>query len=136
MSDLSIAWQDRPADAQVLMAAKRYAGAISSGIYALEILLKARICRLLDLQQLPSAFKTHDTEGLATVTGLRTRLDDANFKQSLVGKSWSEVVKCAQKLNEYRYGPDANTQTQEASDFFFWLQDPTEGVIPWIQAQV
>jgi hypothetical protein len=51
---LATAWQDRMADANTLLAAGRHGAAIAAGIYALEILLKTRICRILKLNQLPS----------------------------------------------------------------------------------
>jgi hypothetical protein len=131
-SDLGTAWHDRLADARVLRDGGRHAASIAAGLYALEILLKERICQLLKVTHLPSAFQIHDLEGLATLAGLRSRLDDPAFKQSLEGKSWSEVIKCGQKLNDYRYQPNAATTKQEADDFFFWLLDLREGIIPWI----
>jgi hypothetical protein len=134
-ADLTIAWQDRLADANALLAAGRHATAISAGIYALEILLKARICRILSLAQMPRIFEIHDLYGLATMAGLRQSVDDPVFKSSNAGQNWSNVLDYSRQLDHYRYKPDFNWPRQDAIDFLNRLQNQNEGVIPWIQNQ-
>ncbi len=132
-ADLTTAWQDRIADSQVLLNANRNAAAIASGVYAIEILLKVRICKILKLQQLPSAFEIHDLEGLATLAGLRSEIGEQAFRVSPIGQNWSAVIEDSRKLNDFRYLPGATWSNQEASLFFQRLQDPQDGVLPWIQ---
>jgi hypothetical protein len=133
-ADLASAWQDRLTDAQALLHANRNAAAIASGLYAVEILLKALVCKTLDLQQLPSAFEFHDLRGLATVAGLRREIDDPLFKASQVGVNWSDILNESLTLNNLRYQPDANWTSQKASLFFQRLQDPQDGVLGWIRS--
>ncbi|MGC8640963.1 MAG: hypothetical protein ACP5XB_13945 [Isosphaeraceae bacterium] len=123
------------ADANAPLAAGRHATAISTGIYAIEILLKAKICRLLALAQLPRIFGIHDLYGLATMAGLRQKLDDPVFKNTNVGQNWSRVLKYSQQLDEYRYKPDSRWSRQDAIDLLTSLQDQNKGVMPWIQKQ-
>jgi len=42
-------------------------------LYALEICLKARICKKLDQPKLPTAFEIHDIDGLLLLAGLARR---------------------------------------------------------------
>jgi hypothetical protein len=133
--ELMAAWQDRLVDASALLKAGRYAAAIYSGIYALEILLKTRICQTLNVTHMPRIFEIHDLYGLATSAGLRQAIDDPTFKASLTGQRWLKVLDDADRLNELRYSPNANSSLQDAADFLDRLQDPKDGVIPWIQRQ-
>ncbi len=134
-ADLTGAWQDRLADANALLAAGRHAAAISAGIYALEILLKTGICRVLNLSQMPRIFEIHDLDGLATSAGLRSNVDDPAFSGSKTGQNWARISDYSAKLNELRYTPDANWSKVDATDLLECLQDPNDGVIPWIQKQ-
>jgi hypothetical protein len=135
VSDLTVAFQDRLSDANALLAGGSHAAAIASGLYAIEIFLKTRICKLLALNQMPKVFEIHDLYGLATAAGLRAKIDDPVFKQSKTGQNWARVLANAEKLNELRYQPDVNWSPQDAADLLDCLQDPTDGVIPWIQKQ-
>jgi hypothetical protein len=134
-ADLATAWQDRLADANALLAAGRHASAIAFGVYTLEVVLKTRICRVLNLGQLPRIFEIHDLVGLATAAGLRSRIDDSAFLNSNIGQNWALVSLASQKLEDYRYKPDSGWSKQDAADILNCLQDPTDGVIPWIQKQ-
>jgi hypothetical protein len=56
VADLEVAASDRLLDAEALLASGRFASAIAMGVYSLEIHLKARICRKLNLPALPKPF--------------------------------------------------------------------------------
>jgi hypothetical protein len=56
-AEFEAAWKDRLHDADALLAAGRFAAAIASGIYGVEILLKSMICRRLEIDFLPGAFR-------------------------------------------------------------------------------
>jgi len=134
-ADLTAAWQDRLEDAKVLLAGGRHAAAIAAGIYAVEILLKSRICRTLKLSHMPKVFEIHDLWGLATSAGLRQAIEDPAFKASTVYQNWTKVRRDANKVNDLRYSPNANWSKQDATDFLHRLTDPTDGVMSWIQNQ-
>jgi len=134
-SDLSAAWNDRLADAEALLAAGRHGGAISMAIYAIEILLKERICRILGLGQLPMVFQIHDLYGLATCAGLRSQIDDSTFKNSTVGQNWDRIRTASEKLNDYRYKPDSAWTGQDATTVLECLRHTSDGIFPWIQRQ-
>ena len=131
--DLDVAWKDRLADADHLISVGRYPTAIAMGLYALEILLKARICRLLHLDQLPKPFEIHDLEGLMILSGLRHSL---NQKQARPIKTkWGRIKDFAADHNELRYLPNTSKSQTEAEEFFDLLKEPSTGVIPWILIQ-
>lgn len=73
----------RLADAEALFAARRYDGAVYLCGYAVELALKARICRTLRWQDFPASrrefegltsFKTHDLDVLLNLSGVATRI--------------------------------------------------------------
>ena len=73
VAELDLAWPDRLADAEVLLAGGRHGLAIATGLYALEVRLKVLIGRRLDLDKLPRAFETHDLVSLLLLAGLSRR---------------------------------------------------------------
>ncbi|MGC1720525.1 MAG: hypothetical protein WA746_16210 [Isosphaeraceae bacterium] len=131
--ELSDAWKDRLEDANVLFPSGRNAAAISSGLYAIEILVKTRVCGILRLSQMPRILEIHDLVGLATFAGLRQVIDDPQFKDSKTGQNWTKVLALSRDLSRLRYSPDSNWTKQDTTDFLDCLQDPDHGVISWIQ---
>jgi len=70
-------------DAEVMVAARRYEGAIYLCGYAVELGLKARICRTLKWTGFPStnsefkdyrSFKTHNLDVLLHLTGIEEKI--------------------------------------------------------------
>ncbi len=131
--DLEAAGKDRLEDAEHLRAAGRHASAIVMGIYALEIALKARICRLLKMPQLPKAFEIHDLRGLLIVSGLVNAMAKRGSRS--VKKNWELITITAVDFASLRYLPTSAKTRREADDFFFQLTDPKTGVFPWISRQ-
>lgn len=95
-------------DAEVLAASRRYDGAIYLCGYAVELGLKARICKTLKWPGYPSSnnefqdfrsFKTHDLDVLLHLTGIEERV-----KTELLAE-WSAV---AEWDPESRYNPIGN----------------------------
>ncbi|WP_165226647.1 hypothetical protein [Aquisphaera insulae] len=134
-ADLEQAWQDRLADANAALAVSRHALTISSGLYAMEILLKRRVCSQLNVGQLPRLLEIHDLFGLATFAGLRNTLDDPSFKTTKIGLNWRLLVDRSEELNDLRYYPDSRWSDQDALDLLTCLQDPVDGVIAWLRLQ-
>ncbi len=104
--------QARLEDAQVLYEASRYDGSVYLCGYAVELGLKARICRTLQWEEYPTSgqyktFKTHDLDVLLHLTGLE---DKVKLKHMPV---WSIV---AQWNPEARYNPIGNVKNTDAKE--------------------
>ena len=107
----------RLADAQALYAARRFDGAVYICGYAIEIALKARICKSLNWSSFPStrkdfdglqSFKTHDLEILLRFSGI----EDIIRLNHLA--AWSKIE---QWDPEKRYEPVGQTAPGNAHDF-------------------
>ena len=101
-------------DAEVLVAAKRYEGAIYLCGYAVELGLKSRICKTLKWEGFPStkkeferyhSFKTHNLDVLLHLAGIEDRIKTQFFAD------WSAV---AEWDPESRYNPIGNASPAEA----------------------
>lgn len=104
--------QARVKDAQVLYESSRYDGSVYLCGYAIELGLKARICRTLQWDEYPtsgkySSFKTHDLDVLLHLTGCE---DKVKLKHLA---NWSIV---AQWNPEARYNPIGSVQNSDAKD--------------------
>ena len=100
--------KERLKDAEVLAASQRYQGAIYLCGYAVELGLKARICKTLKWPGYPSnnkefndfkSFKTHDLDVLLHLTGIEDKI------KTMLLAEWSAV---AEWDPESRYNPIGN----------------------------
>ncbi|MGH9933419.1 MAG: HEPN domain-containing protein [Pyrinomonadaceae bacterium] len=75
--------EERLKDAEALLAAGRYDGAIYLGGYVVELALKSRICRTLNWKSFPQttgefqnyrSFKTHDLDVLLSLSGTEDKI--------------------------------------------------------------
>ncbi len=132
--DLEDAWSDRLVDAKALLAASRQAASIASGLYAVEICLKALICRRLDVEYLPRAVQFHSPEELLVLSGLSRRIDDPTLAP--VRANWSRILKIADDLNNLRYKPDRGWSIADATSSLRLLEDPMSGVLTWLSAML
>jgi len=104
--------QARIEDAEILYGASRFDGSVYLCGYAIELGLKARICRTLQWDEYPTSgkygtFKTHDLDVLLHLTGLE---DKVKLKYMA---AWSIV---AQWNPEARYNPIGNVNDTDAKD--------------------
>jgi hypothetical protein len=104
--------QARVEDAQVLYQASRYDGSVYLCGYAIELGLKARICRTLQWDEYPSSgkyqtFKTHDLDVLLHLSGCEDKIKLKHLAE------WSIV---AQWNPEARYNPIGQAQDSDARD--------------------
>ena len=113
-SDLTKIARARLRDAEVLYRSRRYDGAIYLCGYAVEIALKARICRTLSWLGYPStggefqnyqSFRTHNLDVLLRLSGVEERI-----KTTLITE-WSAV---AAWDPEARYKPTGSATRQAA----------------------
>jgi hypothetical protein len=132
-AELEKAWRDRVREAEILRKAGRYATAIVTGIYSVEILLKVKICKKLDLARLPRAFEIHDLDSLLLLAGLSGKIDRPRW--SGVRDSWVLLVKTSESLNEMRYSSHARWSEADAAGFFACLTGTPQGVLPWLRGQ-
>ena len=104
-------------DAKILLQAKRFDGAADLCGYAVELALKARICRTLrwaagfpesakDFKGFQS-LKTHDLEVLLRFSGIEARVRAKYLAE------WSEVIKWTP---EKRYQAVGQTSARQAAD--------------------
>jgi hypothetical protein len=75
--------EERLKDAEALLAAERYDGAIYLGGYVVELALKSCICRILNWKGFPQtrgefqnfqSFKTHDLDVLLSLSGAEDKI--------------------------------------------------------------
>lgn len=137
LADLEAASRCRLSDAKTLATAGNTASAIAAGLYALEICLKARICKRLDLPSLPNAFEIHELDSLLVLSGLSQAIEETAWKQ--VRLHWGEILVLAASVNELRYLPEgsprlpANARTSaDAWTFLERLEHPQDGVLTWL----
>jgi len=91
--------QARIEDAEVLYQASRYDGSVYLCGYAVELGLKARICRTLQWDEYPTSgtyktFKTHDLDVLIHLTGMedKVKLNTWQHGQSLPSGTLKPVI--------------------------------------------
>jgi HEPN domain-containing protein len=120
-------------EAETLFAAGLYDGAGYLCGYVLELALKARICRILDLAEYPATgdlgrvYATHDLVRLLTLAGLRGRLaaSDAVVKNWGLAAPW--------KPEEQRYDAAGSLTMREAEEFLEAIRNRKDGVLTWIK---
>jgi HEPN domain-containing protein len=81
-------------DAEVLLASKRFDGAVYLCGYAVELGLKARICRTLQWDEYPTgqnykSFKTHDLDILLHLTGLEDKIKLKHMTDWSIVAQWN-----------------------------------------------
>lgn len=120
VSDLRKISKARLRDAEVLLQGRRYDGAVYLSGYAVEVALKARICKTLRWAGFPEtgkefeafkSFKTHDLGVLLTLSGI-----EAKVKSQLFG-DWSYVEnwRPENRYNRVRTSKSNDARTMIAS---------------------
>ncbi len=130
LDDLEKAWSERVQESHEL-AARFPATSLALRLYALEIRIKAIICRRLSLIKLPNHCKIHDLDELIIFTGLLAELDDP--KNAGTRRNWDDLVTFASKqLDKLRYLPGSAWSQTDLSKYFAALDDPSSGVWTWL----
>ena len=103
-------------DAEALFRAGRYDGAIYLCGYAVEIALKARICRTLKWLGYPAtrkqfegyqSFRTHDLDILLHLSGAESKIKTNYFAEWSIVATWDSTV---------RYRPIGSATAQDVDD--------------------
>src|SRR5437870_376532 len=94
-SELRKIARERLKDAEALLVANRYEGAIYMGGYVIELALKHRICKCLKWKEFPQtsgefrafqSFRTHDLDVLLSLSGAESKI------RSRFLSDWSAVA--------------------------------------------
>ena len=104
--------QARLKDSEVLLKASRFDGSVYLCGYAVELALKARICKTLQWNEYPtsakySTFKTHDLDLLLHLTGLEDKIRFQYIAEWSVVTQWNP---------ESRYKPIGSIKEDDAKD--------------------
>lgn len=122
-------------EAEALFAAELYDGAVYLCGYAVELALKARICRLLGTDEYPSTgeykrvYAVHDLRQLLFLAGLSSKMNAGNqplFANWSVTAPWDP---------ESRYRPAGSVSRQDALEILNAIRDPRDGVLRWLKKQ-
>jgi HEPN domain-containing protein len=106
--------RERLKDAEALLAARRYDGAIYLGGYVVELSLKSRICRNLKWKGFPQArsefqnyqsFKTHDLDVLLSLSGSEDKIKTKYLAEWSAVATWDP---------EARYNPIGSANQSDA----------------------
>lgn len=140
-SELQALSNSRLAEAKVLFANGLFDGAVYLAGYALELALKARICKLLDADYPQGrsnfqSFLTHDYGTLIQLAGLSSKLKQRNLQADFAtnwsllvggnaGEGWSET---------WRYRRIGSVTSATAEELINALEEPINGVLPWIHS--
>jgi len=122
-------------EAKVLYKEGFYDGACYLAGYVIELALKARICKVLDLDQYPDSgdisksFKIHKLDDLLKLAGLQKKFDSAKVAQPNLFTNWSITTKWNESFRYLPVGNSAKVSTRETIEA---LEDKTDGVFTWI----
>ena len=128
--------EERLKDFEVLRTQERYTAAIYLGVYAVECLLKARICKTLQLEKLPVTYRSHDLMALLLHSGVHQNIR-SNPEVFTSLKKLSDLWNPAAEDRSVRYIHDpkryGERTAREVSD---WLTHQSKGVATWLQKQL
>lgn len=123
-------------EAKILGEEGYYDGACYLAGYVIESALKARICKVLDLDTYPTsgklgkAFKTHELQDLVKLAGLKKELEEKQDKKEDFYTYWSLLTDWSV---DARYEPVGSNEKQNAQEIIEALEDPEEGVFTWLK---
>ncbi|MFZ0277806.1 MAG: HEPN domain-containing protein [Candidatus Sulfotelmatobacter sp.] len=120
-------------EAEALYKAHLYDGCAYLAGYAVELALKARICRLLQLREYPltgelgRAFKVHSLDQLKVLAGLSAKIDVKKNKELF--DNWSKAVEWDP---EQRYDTPGKYNASKVKAILDGLTDKPNGVFTWL----
>lgn len=120
-------------EAETLFAAGLYDGTAYLCGYVIEFACKARICKLLGIEEYPSAGKlkqvyaVHDLQQLLLLSGLTPKMDKSRntelFANWNIATPWTP---------ERRYSPEGTFSKEKAEEILDAVRDKDNGVLQWI----
>jgi hypothetical protein len=121
-------------EAEALFAAGLYDGSAYLCGYVVELALKARICRLLDISDYPDkgelkrVYAVHDLPQLLLLAGLRKKMTPAN---PALFTNWSIAVPWKPEQN--RYAAVGSITQKDAEDILMAVSGRPNGILTWIK---
>lgn len=104
--------------------------------YVIELALKARICRILDLPDYPESgdigksFKIHKLPILIKLAGLEKKFEEAQKNNPKLLSNWSIL---SQWSETNRYSPVGTSLKRRAKKIIDAIEDKNDGVLTWIK---
>lgn len=104
--------------------------------YVVELALKARICKALDMDEYPErgeisrSFKTHNLDILIQLAGLQRTFEEATSANPALLTNWSLITEWTEA---YRYRPVGSSPKIRAEEMLSALEDREDGVFIWLQ---
>jgi hypothetical protein len=123
-------------EAKLLYNRGLYDGSCYLAGYVLEMALKARICKVLDVADYPDtgeisrSFKTHNLIVLLRLAGLQRRLDTAIATNPNLLQSGSLIVEWTE---EFRYSPIGSSSQVRARAILSAVDDKKDGIFTWLK---
>lgn len=123
-------------EAKALSEKGLYDGACYLAGYVIELALKARICKILDMANYPESgeisrsFKTHKYDDLIKLAGLDRKFDKAKKINSGLFTNWSLVTEWSE---DFRYLPVGTSPKIRTQQIINALEDSKDGVFTWIR---
>lgn len=119
-------------EAENLFDAGLYDGSAYLCGYVIEFALKARICRLLQIDEYPvsgkfkTAYAVHDFKQLLLLSGLKSKMDSADVE---VYTNWSLLITWSPEM---RYRPKGSVLKDEVELLLNAVRKKPNGVFRWI----
>lgn len=123
-------------EAKALFDKGLYDGACYLAGYVIELALKARVCRILDIVDYPDSgeisrlFKTHKYDDLVKLSGLERKFEEAKKSNPSLLTNWSVVTKWSE---EFRYRPVGTNPMKHVQEIINALENPKDGIFTWIK---
>lgn len=123
-------------EAKILYDRGLYDGSCYLAGYVLEMALKARICKVLDMVDYPEtgeisrSFKPHNLLVLLRLAGLQRKLDLAIAVNPKLLQSWSLITEWTE---EFRYTPAGTRSKLEAEIILSAVEDKKDGIFTWLK---
>jgi len=114
-------------DFDLLRSQGQWTTSVYIGGYIIEARLKCKICELLEVDNLPAVFKTHNLFALIIFAGLtktlkaRPAIEDNLLKINQIHSDSS-----------WRYKCHAQVHQNDSDNLNQWLFDPNNGVMTWL----
>jgi hypothetical protein len=129
-------------EAKILHANKYFDGAFYLAGYAVELVLKAKICELLDIpnlydesfqkssKDLFKSYRTHKLDNLILLAGLRTKFEEAKANDVSLQQNWNFL---AERWSEQcRYFCCGSIKEKESETLINSIENKKNGILTWI----
>lgn len=127
-------------EAQILLNNDKVNGAFYLLGYSIELYLKYKICKLLNIDNLfndqcslkkyfGKTFYSHDLNALMVFSGLKIKFDIAKSENVILSKTTSLLIDAWSEKSRYDIQPKSKREIQDAID----LLNHPNGLLLWIQ---